>query len=55
MKYSLILANPRDFYHEVHRASHFIKFGKNEADNENEVNEVADLEDFYAWICIILY
>jgi pre-mRNA-processing factor 8 len=48
MKYSLILANPRDFYHEVHRASHFIKFGKNEVDNENEANDVADLEDFYA-------
>jgi pre-mRNA-processing factor 8 len=48
MKYSLILANPKDFYHEVHRASHFIKFVKNENENENEVNEIADLEDFYA-------
>jgi len=28
MKYSLILANPKDFYHELHRASHFIKFIK---------------------------
>ena len=45
MKYSLILANPRDFYHEIHRASHFIKFIVNEDEQEN--NDVADKEDFY--------
>jgi len=26
MKYSLILANPKEFYNENHRAAHFIKF-----------------------------
>jgi len=30
MKYSLILANPKEFYHEYHRASHFIKFVSND-------------------------
>ena len=34
MKYSLILSNPKEFYHEIHRPSHFIKFikviGRNE-------------------------
>ncbi len=48
MGYSLILANPKDFYHEVHRASHFIKFVKNDNENENETNEMAEFEDVYA-------
>jgi pre-mRNA-processing factor 8 len=26
MKYSLVLANPKEYYNENHRASHFIKF-----------------------------
>lgn len=48
MKYSLILANPKDFYHEIHRSSHFIKFLKNENDNDADVNEMADFDDLYA-------
>ena len=45
MKYSLILANPKDFYHEVHRASHFIKFIVNEEEQEN--NDIAEKEDLF--------
>lgn len=26
MKYGLILNNPKEFYNEAHRASHFLKF-----------------------------
>ena len=26
MKYDLSLANPKEFYHEVHRPSHFLNF-----------------------------
>lgn len=26
MKYELMLSNPKDFYHEVHRPSHFMNF-----------------------------
>lgn len=26
MKYELMLSNPKDFYHEVHRTSHFMNF-----------------------------
>ena len=26
MKYEIHMANPKDFYHEVHRPTHFIKF-----------------------------
>ena len=26
MKYDLSLANPKEFYHEVHRPSHFLTF-----------------------------
>lgn len=43
MKYGLILSNPKDFYHEVHRSSHFIKFIRNE--DKDQVDE-ADNEDF---------
>lgn len=35
MKYGLILNNPKEFYNESHRASHFIKFNK----LENEIEE----------------
>lgn len=44
MKYGLILANPKDFYNEIHRASHFIKFIRNE--DKDQVDE-ADNEDFF--------
>lgn len=43
MKYSLILANPRDFYHEIHRTSHFIKFIKQEEDSHDSA--LPDQED----------
>jgi pre-mRNA-processing factor 8 len=43
MKYGLILSNPKDFYHEVHRSSHFIKFIRNE--DKDQVDD-ADFEDF---------
>ena len=46
MKYSLLLANPRDFYHEIHRASHFIKFIRQD-DNDNAEFETADSEDLF--------
>mmetsp|Transcript_2348 Transcript_2348/g.2930 ORF Transcript_2348/g.2930 Transcript_2348/m.2930 type:complete len:82 (-) Transcript_2348:74-319(-) len=44
MKYSLMLDNPKDFYHEMHRSIHFLDFAKNDDDNEN----VPDSEDFFA-------
>lgn len=28
MKYKLILSNPKEFYNEIHRVSHFIKFNR---------------------------
>ena len=46
MKYGLVLANPKDFYNEVHRASHFIKFIR--SDDKDQVDEV-DNEDFFQW------
>ena len=44
MKYELTLANPKEFYHEVHRPSHFLNFASLE---EGEVAG-ADREDVYA-------
>jgi pre-mRNA-processing factor 8 len=28
MKYGLIIDNPKDFFHEIHRPSHFLQFSK---------------------------
>lgn len=41
MKYDLKLANPKEFYHEIHRPAHFLNFSSLEdgdsvgADKEN--------------------
>ncbi len=40
MKYGLRLANPKEFYHEIHRPKHFLDFSTSEdiepeADREN--------------------
>ena len=32
MKYGVILANPKEYYNEVHRMAHFIKFTRYEED-----------------------
>lgn len=43
MKYGLQLSNPKEFYHEVHRPSHFLNFATME---EGELIG-ADREDLY--------
>ncbi len=47
MKYGLVLGNPKDFYNEIHRASHFIKFIRTE---DKEQLEEVDHEDYYNWV-----
>eukprot|EP01063_Lacrimia_lanifica_P031508 TRINITY_DN5208_c0_g1_i4.p1 TRINITY_DN5208_c0_g1~~TRINITY_DN5208_c0_g1_i4.p1 ORF type:complete len:687 (+),score=277.94 TRINITY_DN5208_c0_g1_i4:554-2614(+) len=44
MEYELTLANPRPFYHEVHRPSHFLNFGN--ADSADAQN--VDRDDNFA-------
>lgn len=44
MKYELALSNPKEFYHENHRPSHFLTFSTIE---EVELGG-ADREDLYA-------
>lgn len=44
MKYELLLSNPKEFYHEIHRPSHFLFFSQME---EHE-QAGADREDLYA-------
>jgi len=44
MAYELQLSNPKEFYHEVHRPSHFLNFS-----NIEEVEQVADREDVFSW------
>jgi len=43
MKYDLQLSNPKEFYHEVHRPSHFLNFASLQ---EGEIYN-ADREDVY--------
>lgn len=43
IKYGLILAKPKDFYNENHRASHFIKFNKTELNEEYDENDKTDV------------
>ncbi|XP_038114619.1 pre-mRNA-processing-splicing factor 8 [Culex quinquefasciatus] len=45
MKYELQLANPKEFYHEVHRPSHFLLFSSLE---EGGDGNGADREDLFA-------
>ena len=42
MKYGLILQIPKDFYNEIHRSSHFIKFNK-----QDEEKDIIDMDDAY--------
>ncbi len=45
MKYEISLANPKEFYHEVHRPSHFLNFS---AVDEGEAMAIGtDREDLY--------
>jgi len=41
--YGLILQNPKDFYHEIHRISHFIKFNRNETQEEADGVDIDNL------------
>jgi pre-mRNA-processing factor 8 len=43
MKYNLKLANPKEYYHEVHRPAHFLNFSAMEEGDETE----GDLENFF--------
>ena len=43
IKYELHMANPKEFYHEVHRPTHFMKF----AAIEKGESVGADREDFF--------
>jgi len=45
MKYEMALANPKEFYHEVHRPSHFLNFASLE---EGSDWNGADREDMFA-------
>lgn len=44
MRYDLQLANPKEFYHEVHRPSHFLNFSAMDVGD----TIVGEREDVYA-------
>ena len=43
MKYTLVLDNPKDFYHEMHRTAHFLDFAR----EEDMETETPDREDVF--------
>ena len=44
MSFNVVLDNPKDFYHEMHRSAHFLDFAK----NEDEVDiDAPDREDAF--------
>jgi pre-mRNA-processing factor 8 len=45
-RYELALSNPKEFYHEVHRPSHFMNFASIE--EGADVMGGADREDLFA-------
>jgi pre-mRNA-processing factor 8 len=45
MKYDLMLSNPKEFYHEVHRPAHFLMFSNLEDASDGTG---ADREDVFA-------
>ena len=42
MKYTLVLDNPKDFYNEMHRTSHFLDFAKSGEELEAEMPDRED-------------
>ena len=44
MRFNLMLDNPKDFYHEAHRAIHFLDFAVRAATNDE--NTTVDSEGF---------
>ena len=45
LKYTLTLANPKEFYHEIHRPGHFLQFAKDHVpeDLDNVMPEAQDV------------
>lgn len=48
MKYNVKVANPKDFYHEIHRTPHFLQFAKGYEEEELE-EALPDAEDYFSW------
>jgi len=47
MKFSLVIDNPKDFYHEMHRTQHFLDFARNK-DQDDDHDGVPDRDDNFA-------
>ena len=47
MRYSLMLDNPKDFYHESHRTIHFLDFAGQEDTTATQDNNLVDREDHF--------
>jgi len=43
MKYTLVSDCPKDYYHEMHRAAHFLDFAKGEDEAEADNHDREDL------------
>lgn len=47
VKYNLTLDNPKEFYHELHRTSHFLQFAKMYEEEEIQ-KSLPDFDDNFA-------
>ena len=43
MQYTIVLDNPKDFYHEMHRTAHFLDFARHEDEIDAEMPEREDV------------
>lgn len=49
MVYNLVADNPKDFYNEMHRSSHFLDFARGSDDIDTGESNVNDREDHFTW------
>ena len=47
MKFGLVVDNPKDFYHEMHRTQHFLDFVRNDEESTEDGAAVLDRDDNY--------
>jgi len=48
MKFGLVVDNPKDFYHEMHRTQHFLDFTREDEDSTADNTANPDIDDNFA-------
>ena len=53
MRYDLQLANPKEFYNEIHRPDHFLRFSQ--IDTNRTMDVEPELENLLEWLYMITF